>query len=60
MEYDATLIGSDPDTDLALLKVKADNLPSIAIGNSDSVRIANGCLLWVIHLIYLQPLPQVS
>ena len=44
VEYDATLIGSDPDTDLALLKVKADNLPSIAIGNSDSVRIGE----WVL------------
>jgi len=38
-EYKATLIGVDPSTDLALLKIEADNLPSLPFGNSDEVQI---------------------
>lgn len=34
-KLEAILIGSDPATDLALLKVRAKNLPSISFGNSD-------------------------
>ncbi|MEC8836111.1 MAG: trypsin-like peptidase domain-containing protein, partial [Bacteroidota bacterium] len=44
VEYVATLIGSDPDTDLALLKVEGDNLPAIRVGNSDSVQVGE----WVL------------
>lgn len=44
VEYEATLIGSDPDTDLALLKVEAEPLPAIRVGNSDSVKIGE----WVL------------
>ncbi|MFZ6012681.1 MAG: S1C family serine protease [Bacteroidota bacterium] len=33
----AKLIGSDPSTDLALLKVKAKNLPFVRYGNSDHI-----------------------
>ena len=33
----AKVIGRDPSTDLALLKIKAKNLPFIAYGNSDNV-----------------------
>lgn len=33
----AKLVGSDPSTDLALLKIKAKNLPFVKYGNSDSV-----------------------
>lgn len=44
VEYEATLIGSDPDTDLALLKVEGDNLPAIRVGNSDSVQVGE----WVL------------
>ena len=44
VEYEATLIGSDPDTDLALLKVESDNLPAIRVGNSDSVQVGE----WVL------------
>lgn len=36
-KYDAELIGSDPVTDVALLKIKGDNLPYLRLGNSDDV-----------------------
>ena len=38
-EYDATLIASDPSTDLALLKIDEEGLPSLIFGNSDSVQV---------------------
>ena len=33
------LIGRDPSTDIALLKIKADNLPFIKYGDSDQLKI---------------------
>ena len=38
-EFAATLVGSDPSTDLALLKVRADALPSVKMGDSDQLRV---------------------
>jgi serine protease Do len=38
-EYKAKYIGGDPNTDVALLKVEGDNLPTAYVGNSDSVQI---------------------
>ncbi len=38
-EFNAKLIATDPSTDLALLKVDADNLPFLVFGNSDSLRV---------------------
>ncbi len=38
-EYTATLVGSDPSTDLALLKVKATGLPFVKMGDSDGLRV---------------------
>lgn len=43
-EFDAKLIGSDPSTDLALLKIKGENLPYLSFGNSDSLMIGE----WVL------------
>ncbi|WP_261989850.1 Do family serine endopeptidase [Hymenobacter puniceus] len=43
-KFEAELIGTDPTTDLALLKVKADNLPFIRYGNSDQVKVGE----WVL------------
>ncbi|HEY5122676.1 MAG TPA: trypsin-like peptidase domain-containing protein, partial [Ignavibacteria bacterium] len=43
---DAKLIGSDPNTDVALLKIDKKNLPFINFGNSDNVIIGE----WVIAL----------
>jgi len=37
--YDALLVGTDPSTDLAVLKVDADNLPAIKIGNSRDLQV---------------------
>lgn len=41
---DAKLIGSDPPSDLALLKIDATNLPVLALGNSDAVRVGDVAL----------------
>jgi Do/DeqQ family serine protease len=38
---DAEIIGSDPATDIALLKVEADDLTDITIGNSDNVEVGD-------------------
>lgn len=37
--FKAKVIGTDPNTDLALLKVDGKNLPYLAYGNSDDVRV---------------------
>ncbi len=42
--YDGTIVGTDPATDLAVLKIEANNLPSLRFGNSDAVRIGE----WVL------------
>jgi len=38
---DAEIIGSDPATDIAVLKVEAENLTDIEIGNSDQVEVGD-------------------
>jgi Do/DeqQ family serine protease len=43
-EYSAEVIGRDPNTDLALLKVNAKNLPFIYYGNSDEVKVGEWAL----------------
>ncbi len=40
----AKLIGTDPDTDLAILKVSLDRLPVIALGNSDALQVGDQVL----------------
>ena len=42
--YTAELIGTDPQTDLALLKIKEKNLPFLPYGNSDQVKVGEWCL----------------
>lgn len=37
----ARLIGMDPETDLALLQIELDSLPSIMIGDSDSLKVGD-------------------
>lgn len=37
----ATVVGTDPDTDLAVLKVELDALPVITLGRSDQLRVGD-------------------
>jgi len=39
--YTAKLVGSDAPSDLAVLKIDANNLPTLALGNSDKVRVGD-------------------
>ncbi len=39
--YEAKIVGSDKVTDLALLKIEANNLPQATFGNSDNLRVAD-------------------
>ncbi|MDP6169868.1 MAG: Do family serine endopeptidase [Candidatus Marinimicrobia bacterium] len=38
-EFDATIIGTDPKTDLAVLQIDADKLDDMRLGNSDDLRV---------------------
>ena len=40
----ATIIGTDPETDLAVLKIALDNLPVIVLGNSDHAVVGDTVL----------------
>ncbi len=43
-KFKATLIGSDPRTDLAVIKVDADDLPYLKFGDSEDIRVGE----WVL------------
>ncbi|MFL2989631.1 MAG: Do family serine endopeptidase [Candidatus Neomarinimicrobiota bacterium] len=38
-EYKAKIMGTDPKSDLAILKIEADNLRELQLGNSDKLRV---------------------
>ncbi len=40
----AKVIGTDPDTDLAILKIELDKLPVIVLGNSDGAQVGDQVL----------------
>ena len=40
----AKVIGTDPDTDLAILKIELDRLPVITLGSSDSLQVGDQVL----------------
>ena len=42
--YSASVVGRDPQTDVAVIKIEANGLPVAAIGDSDSLRVGQ----WVI------------
>ncbi len=42
--FNAKVIGTDPTTDLALIKIEENNLPVIPIGNSDNLKVGE----WVL------------
>ncbi len=46
--FTAKLIGRDPNTDLALIKINVSGLSAVKLGNSDSVRIGQ----WVLAIGY--------
>ncbi len=46
--YKAELIGADPSSDIAVLKITGDNLPYIVWGNSDDVKLGQ----WVLAIGY--------
>jgi len=39
--YDAKVIGTDAPSDLAVIKIEAENLPFLTLGNSDEVRVGD-------------------
>ena len=39
--FDAKVVGTDPASDLAVLKIEASGLPTVAIGNSSDVRVGD-------------------
>lgn len=43
-EYKGRVIGTDPSTDLALVKIEADELPTIPVGNSEALKVGE----WVL------------
>jgi serine protease Do len=43
-EYKARLIGTDPQTDVAVLRVDAHNLPAMTLGNSAKTQVGNFAL----------------
>jgi len=44
--FKAKVIGRDPSTDVAVIKIDGNNLPSVALGNDDAVRIGE----WVLAI----------
>lgn len=44
--YEAKLVGRDPNTDIALLKISANDLPFLPFGNSDELKIGQ----WVLAI----------
>jgi len=38
-EFDGEVIGSDVTSDMAIVKIKADHLPTVTLGNSDKLRV---------------------
>lgn len=45
-EYPAKLIGQDPNTDIAIVKIEAKNLPYLVLGNSDDLEVGQ----WVVAI----------
>lgn len=43
-EFEARLVGTDPSTDIALLKIEAENLPYLTYGDSDELKLGE----WVL------------
>lgn len=44
--YESRIVGRDPSTDLAVIKIDGGNFPSVTIGNSDSIEVGE----WVMAI----------
>jgi serine protease Do len=44
--FRAEVLGRDPNTDIAVIKIDADDLPAVSFGNSDEVRVGE----WVLAI----------
>jgi serine protease Do len=47
-EFDARVVGRDPNTDVAVLKIEGSGLPVVALGDSDPIAVGD----WVVALGY--------
>lgn len=45
-KFDAEITGTDPETDLAVIKINAKNLPAAKLGDSDKVKVGD----WVVAI----------
>jgi S1-C subfamily serine protease len=45
-DFEAKIVGADPDTDIALVKIDAENLPTAPLGNSDILKAGS----WVVTI----------
>ena len=45
-EFKAKVVGTDPQTDVAVLRIDAKNLPTVKLGDSDAVRVGE----WVVAI----------
>jgi len=45
-EFEAEVVGRDPNTDIAIIKIDASDLPTVALGDSDDLRVGE----WVLAI----------
>ncbi len=45
-EFEASIAGTDPQTEIALIKIDAQNLPALPLGDSDRIRVGE----WVVAI----------
>ena len=45
-QFEAEIVGTDPDTNIAVLKIEANNLPVLKLGDSDSLEVGD----WVVGI----------
>jgi serine protease Do len=55
-EFEARVIGRDPNTDIAVVKVDARNLPTVRMGDADGLEVGD----WVLALGYPLDLGQTT
>lgn len=56
-KFKAKIVGTDPRTDLAVLKISGSGLKPIAFGDSDKLRVGSGCSPSAVHSAKTSPAP---